>query len=701
MHMMATSADLQRILRGLVLVAGEVVRLQTTTVRTTLRHTNAHAADILNKLPQLGPIISAAHYKKAELRANAQLTADASVESVIEPVHPAGDVVNSRLVHVDTPVPAASVHSSNEIWKPTVQEASSASPELLNSTVRRSSAGADAATQLTATRAAVITGEHSVSATRIPSASVAVSADNADVSVRTATPPTAPAAAAAAPSSTSSAVPHETASAPVAPPPPKPKRVFRERAVPASPLARVMGFGSLAANMALGAAGDAVSAVMFGRGAAPAAPTGDGAVNVASAIGMSERQAERLAEGLCRMRGAALKIGQMLSLSDESLLPPAVSRVLERVRAQADVMPRRQLDAVMRAELGPQWRERLGGDGFSDAPVAAASIGQVHRATLPDGRAVAVKVQYPGVADSINSDLNNLATLLTMANFLPKGLYLDSLIAVAREELTAECDYTREAAAQERFRALVGDDADFEVPSVVPELSTRRVLVTTWLDGAPIDGLMDGSASQDTRNRVARKLLRLTLQELFQWRFMQTDPNWGNFFYNPANDRVGLLDFGAAREYRKEFMDDYLRLVWAAANRDRKTIETLSVKLGFLTGYESQVMLDAHVDSGLVVGEPFASNEPFDFKASGITTRVAKHGAVFAEHRLTPPPAEIYSLHRKLAGAFLMCIRLGAVMRCRDLLEDTVSRYDFDAPIPPAAAAPAVPPASAAPPASL
>lgn len=230
---------------------------------------------------------------------------------------------------------------------------------------------------------------------------------------------------------------------------------------------------------------------------------------------------------------------------------------------------------------------------------------------------------------------------------------------------------------QDRFCELVGDDPEFEVPRVIHELSTRRVLVSTWLEGMPIDQVVEQGFPQPVRDRIARKLLRLTLKELFEWRFMQTDPNWGNFFYNPKTDRIGLLDFGAAREYDKEFVDDYLRLVWAAANKDRKTIHDISVKLGFLTGLESQQMLDAHIASGLVVGEPFATEEPFDFKASGITARVGQYGSVFAEHRLSPPPNEVYSLHRKLAGAFLICIRMGSIMRCRDMLEETWRGYKF------------------------
>ena len=380
------------------------------------------------------------------------------------------------------------------------------------------------------------------------------------------------------------------------------------------------------------------------------------------------------------MRGAALKIGQMLSLSDESMIPPQIAKVLERVRTQADVMPRRQLERQMAAELGAGWREKLGGERFEDAPVAAASIGQVHRGEVvraSDGArvAVAVKVQYPGVAESITSDLNNLRTLLTVANFLPPGLYLDSLIDVAREELSGECDYVREAEAQERFRALVGADPSFEVAAVVREASTRRVLTTTWVRGAPIDQV--AALPQAVRDSIARRLLKLTLRELFEWRFMQTDPNWGNFLYDAERDVVGLLDFGASRAFAKPFVDDYLRLVWAAANDDRDTIRDVSVRLGFLTGLESKAMLHAHVESGLVVGEPFRTHAPFDFQGSGITQRVGQHGETFARERLTPPPPEVYSLHRKLAGAFLICIRMGAKIECRDMLESVMASYRF------------------------
>ena len=302
------------------------------------------------------------------------------------------------------------------------------------------------------------------------------------------------------------------------------RREFRERSVPASPMARLVGFGGIAASLAVGAASQAMRGVMAPRsGISPVAESAS-ASGLASPAApfVSAAQAEVLAEGLCRMRGAALKVGQMLSLADEAILPPAVAAALERVRTSADVMPRRQLHKVLAEDLGNGWRARLGGeDGWSDAPVAAASIGQVHRAVLPDGRAVAVKVQYPGVARSINSDLDNLRRLLQWVSVLPKGLYVDSIIDVAREELALECDYVHEAAAQERFRLLLSGDSDFVVPAVINELSTSRVLVSEWVAGVGIDKVIDGNTPQAERNAIARKLLRLTLNELFVWRYMQ------------------------------------------------------------------------------------------------------------------------------------------------------------------------------------
>lgn len=300
----------------------------------------------------------------------------------------------------------------------------------------------------------------------------------------------------------------------------------------------------------------------------------------------------------------------------------------------------------------------------------------MHRATLKSGERVAIKIQYPGVAESIESDLLNLKRIVTYTNILPRGLYIDEIIRVGQEELTAECNYAQEAENQERFRALVhssGLDESCVVPRVHRELSTSRILTTELISGVAVDKVVH--LSQDVRNRIARRILELTINELFVWRFMQTDPNWSNFMYNASTDTIGLVDFGAAREYPKSFVDDYFQIVWGAANGDTKTMMDYSLKLKFLTGDESAAMMRAHEAAGMVVGEPFRSSEPFDFHTSELTKRLGQHTEVFMHGRLTPPPQEVYSLHRKLAGAFLMCIKLRAAVPCRDVLEEVHAKY--------------------------
>ncbi|KAK1384976.1 Chaperone activity of bc1 complex-like mitochondrial-like [Heracleum sosnowskyi] len=158
---------------------------------------------------------------------------------------------------------------------------------------------------------------------------------------------------------------------------------------------------------------------------------------------------------------------------------------------------------------------------------------------------------------------------------------------------------------------------------------------------------------------------------------MQTDPNWGNFLYDENARVINLIDFGAARDYPKRFVDDYLRMVVACANNDREAAIEMSKRLGFLTGMESDIMLEAHVQAGFVVGLPFSKPGGYDFRSTNITQSITNLGATMLRHRLTPPPDEAYSLHRKLSGAFLACIKLGAVVPCRDVLLEVYEGYKF------------------------
>mmetsp|Transcript_14956 Transcript_14956/g.41637 ORF Transcript_14956/g.41637 Transcript_14956/m.41637 type:complete len:697 (+) Transcript_14956:197-2287(+) len=457
-------------------------------------------------------------------------------------------------------------------------------------------------------------------------------------------------------------------------------RLREGQAVPSSRFGRAFGFATLGAGLAWGAVGEITSRVVR------AGSSESGGGNVVT----TDANADRLAATLCRMRGAALKMGQMLSIQDESLLPPALTRALKQVRQGADAMPNYQLVEQLRSELGggssddADWRNRFA--SFDDRPFAAASIGQVHRATIVDEetgeiRPVVVKVQYPGVARSIESDLGNLAMLVRMTGLAPRGLFIDNVMRVGRDELKVECNYLNEMANQETFQTLVHSNPvlranKFVVPDVIEDLTTELVITTGYAPGGTIDKV--SHLDQEERNRIGRTILYLTMQELFEWRLMQTDPNWGNFLYDVGTGNTTLIDFGATREFPKPFVDGYLRIVWASANRDEETLMRQSLDMGFLTGEENDIMLNAHKLSGFTVGEPFWNDEPFDFRGSNISTRMGEHTSVFLRHRLTPPPEEVYTLHRKLAGAYMLCIKLGAVIRSRDMLEAVVRNHVFE-----------------------
>ena len=437
----------------------------------------------------------------------------------------------------------------------------------------------------------------------------------------------------------------------------------REATVPEDPLSRILGIASLGANIALNVASNAAQQAMS-----------NSSNNSKNDLLFSPENTELLASELCRLRGAALKVGQILSLQDENSIPEPLQRVLKQVRTHANVMPREQLETCLERNLGSNWKEKF--KYFEAEPMAAASIGQVHRAvvTQEDGEDmdVCVKVQYPGVARSIVSDMKSLERLLVFSGMIPKGLFLDRVLKTARRELVAECDYLAEANHQRTFRDLIDSDKfrGVRVPAVIDELSTKEILTMQFVQGVPIDET--ASLSQDVRNSIASRLLRLTVNELFVWHHVQSDPNWSNFLYDENNDELSLLDFGASRTYPDSFMQDYLGLVWACANADREGILSTSRKLGFLCGRESRAMTEAHVSMALVMGEPFLKNEPYDFEKSNYQSRLAEHASTFTRERLMPPPTEVYTLHRKLFGTINACVKIGAKIPCRHELESVV-----------------------------
>ena len=371
----------------------------------------------------------------------------------------------------------------------------------------------------------------------------------------------------------------------------------RHRAVPTGRLARLGGFGRLAGGVAGGMLAE--GARRLAQGERPR--MGD--------LVLTPANAARVADRLSHLRGAAMKLGQMISMDAGDVLPPELSAILARLRNQGYRMPPQQLDQVLAREWGRDWRRRF--RHFEAAPVAAASIGQVHRATLPDGRRLAIKVQYPGVAESIDSDVDNVATLLRVSGLLPRGLDIAPLLDEAKRQLAEEADYTREGEQMRAYAARLDGDARYVVPTLEPELTTRHVLAMSFVEGQAIETLE--GASQEARDAAMTALVTLVLRELFEFGAMQTDPNFANYRWQADSGALVLLDFGATRAVPAETADAYRRLIEAGLARDRDMIREVAVETGFI-GVEAARSHRGAVDR-IIAAIDAALNRPgaFDF----------------------------------------------------------------------------------------
>ncbi|WP_062343512.1 AarF/ABC1/UbiB kinase family protein [Novosphingobium sp. CCH12-A3] len=427
----------------------------------------------------------------------------------------------------------------------------------------------------------------------------------------------------------------------------------RYRKVPSARLSRLAAFGQLAGGVAEGAR-------RLARGEAPKL----------SDLLLTPGNAMRVADQLSRLRGAAMKLGQMISLDAGDVLPRELTEILSRLRDSAHYMPPAQLERVLSAEWGAGWRSKF--RHFGAQPIAAASIGQVHKAVLPDGRVLAIKVQYPGIAASIDADVDNFATLLRVSGLLPQGLDINLQLSEAKRQLHEESDYLREAEMMQRYgKMLAGDDA-FLVPQAYAPLSGRNVLAMDFIEARPVESLL--AAPQEVRNKVMGALLGLTLRELFAFGFMQTDPNFANFRWQAETGKLVLLDFGAAREVPVATSEAYRRMMLAGLAEDRDALRVTLTEVGFVSdqqlarhGAAFDRMLDILIGH---LGKPGL----FDFSDRSFVERVRAEAEKVAADRASwhVPPVDTLFVQRKVSGTALLAIRMKALLPLREMVAEAI-----------------------------
>jgi predicted unusual protein kinase regulating ubiquinone biosynthesis (AarF/ABC1/UbiB family) len=439
----------------------------------------------------------------------------------------------------------------------------------------------------------------------------------------------------------------------------KPTRTAPTSAVPSGRWSRLARLGSLASGVAGG---------MLAEGARQLA---QGKRPRLSDLLLTPANARRVADQLAQLRGAAMKVGQLLSMDAGDLLPPELGEILARLRSDARAMPKSQVMAVLDANWGEGWQRQFA--QFSFTPIAAASIGQVHLAHTHDGRRLAIKIQYPGVRESIDSDVDNVATLLRLSNLLPKTLDIQPLLQDAKRQLHDEADYLREGAYLQRYADLLTDAPDFLLPALQPDLTTVSVLAMSFVGGVEVESLVQ--APQAERDRVAGLLIHLLMRELFEFRLIQTDPNFANYRFDPTTQQLILLDFGATRPYPAGLVKGFRQLMAGAIAQDRSAMRAAALAIGYFNDRTQARHQEAVLDLFTLATEPLRCEGDYDFGQSDLPRRIRDVGMALGLDRdfWHIPPADALFLHRKLGGLFLLAARLKARVNVREQVQGFVT----------------------------
>ncbi|HEX6591768.1 MAG TPA: AarF/ABC1/UbiB kinase family protein [Moraxellaceae bacterium] len=394
-------------------------------------------------------------------------------------------------------------------------------------------------------------------------------------------------------------------------------------------------------------------------------------------------QAQYLVRELGKLKGSVVKIGQMMALYGEHFLPPEITRALHQLNDDTSALAWSSLEPVLRAQLGDKRFNEL---DIDPEPLGAASLAQVHRARRKsDGTELVLKIQYPGVAQAIDSDLNLVTQMLKLTKAVPQTREFEDWLGEVRMMMHREVNYPQEMETTRLFHSYLKDDPRYIVPRIYGDYCTDTVLCMSFERGVPINSPIVLGLSQERRNRIAEAALDICCREVFVWGELQTDPNFGNYLVRLAekegeHDRIVLLDFGAVRDFPDDLLALARKLTRAAFYRDREAMLAAMQGFSFFNGMQ-QSTKDSIVEVLFLAMEPFSDlkNAPaealtpegnYAWARSRLHNRVTSlAGKSAATRQFTIPPKEVMFISRKFMGAYTFMTVIDAQIYARAILE--------------------------------
>ena len=362
------------------------------------------------------------------------------------------------------------------------------------------------------------------------------------------------------------------------------------------------------------------------------------------------KSGERIAKTLGELKGAVMKIGQMASVAAD-VLPRELAEALGSLQQEAPPMPYNVIAQQIEAELGapPEMLYK----SFDREPFAAASIGQVHRAVTDDDREVVVKIQYPGVDRSCDSDLAHLKLALKASGIvrMPRK-QVNALFEEIRERLHEELDYCNEADNVRLFREIHANDDFVVLPKVIGERSAQRVLTLTYEPGDRLSQIDEKDYDQETRDQIGRNIFNIVCKQIFDKKILHADPNPGNFAFRP-DGRVVLYDFGCVKHLKPEVVSAYRDILTSGIAEDYLGVEKGLLGVGARNPNGPPIDPEYYKDWRDLFLTPFLQAEPFDYGTSKLHDEVIKRvPGVMKRLRSFQPPVELIFIDRVIAGQY-------------------------------------------------